>query len=262
MVQGTKVICALDLLVKVFAEKCRHLECQLSTTVDYTLCGTSALIKWKCANGHSGKFCTSHKTSGVLANNLQASAAILMSGNNYDKIAKFADFFGLSFISSTTYRAQRIYLIPAVTEWWIWQQEEIFKGLKGKDLVVCGDGQCDSPGFTAKNLCYFLMEMTTSYIIDLKVMDKREVDLKSVNMEKEALLKILRRLKDTLNLVELVTDASASIKKAIGEAAHGILDTCRCRAKEHLYPDLVCTYQIMYANRSQIIIWVMFSALF
>ena len=103
-----------------------------------------------------------------------------------------------------------------MTEWWKWQQAEIFKELKNKDLVVCGDGQCDSPGFTAKNLCYYLMEMTTSYIIDIEVMDKREVELRSVNMEKEALLKILGRLKDSLNVVELVTDASASIKKAIG----------------------------------------------
>lgn len=180
----------------------------------------SALVKWKCADGHSGKFCSSHKADNdhLLANNLQASAAVLFSGNNFDKIAKFADFLGLSFISTATfYRAQKIYLIPAVTEWWKWQQAEIFKELKNKNLVVCGDGQCDSPGFTAKNLCYYLMEMTTSYIIDVEVMDKREVELRSVNMEKEALLKILGRLKDILNVVELVTDASASIKKAIGK---------------------------------------------
>ena len=60
------------------------------------------------------------------------------------------------------------------------------------------------------------MEITTTYIIDVEVMDKRQVDMRSVNMEKEALLKILRRLKDILHLVELVTDASASIKKAMG----------------------------------------------
>ena len=80
-----------------------------------------------------------------------------------------------------------------------------------------GDGQCDSPGFTAKNLCYFLMEMTTGYIIDLEVLDKREVELKSVNMEKRALQNILERITDVLTLGEVVTDASASIKKMMGE---------------------------------------------
>ena len=98
----------------------------------------------------------------------------MFSGNNFEKIAKLADFLGLSFISKTTYyQAQRIYLIPAVTEWWKWKQGEIFRGLQNKDLLVCGDGQCDSPGFTAKNLCYYLMEMTTSYIIDVEVMGER-----------------------------------------------------------------------------------------
>ena len=80
-----------------------------------------------------------------------------------------------------------------------------------------GDGQCDSPGFTAKNLCYFLMEMTTGYIIDLEVLDKREVELRSVNMEKRALQNILERIADVLTVGEVVTDASASIKKMMGE---------------------------------------------
>ena len=80
-------------------------------------------------------------------------------------------------------------MIPAVTEWWKWQQEIIFEELKDQDLVVAGDGQCDSPGFTAKNLCYYLMDVTTSYIIELEVL---------------------------LTITEVVTDASASIKKLIG----------------------------------------------
>ena len=28
-------------------------------------------------------------------------------------------------------------------------------------VVVGGDGQCDSPEFTATNLCYFVMELTS-----------------------------------------------------------------------------------------------------
>ena len=61
------------------------------------------------------------------------------------------------------------------------------------------------------------MEMTTGYIIDLEVLDKREVELKSVNMEKKALENILQRMKSVLNVVEVVTDASASIKKMMSE---------------------------------------------
>ena len=217
LVQGTKVLCALDLLMQVFADKCQHPGCQQQTRVDHTLCGTSVLVKWTCPLGHKGRFWSSRKVNGVLLNNLQTSAAILLSGCSFIKVAKMAKFLGLSFPSkSTFFRVQRLYVIPAVTEWWKWQQEIIFEELKDQDLVVAGDGQCDSPGFTAKNLCYYLMDVTTSYIIELEVLDKRETNMKSVTMEKQALQNILLRLRRLLTITEVVTDASASIKKLIG----------------------------------------------
>ena len=36
-------------------------------------------------------------------------------------------------------------MIPAVTEWWKWQQEKMFEELNDQELVVAGDGQCDFP---------------------------------------------------------------------------------------------------------------------
>lgn len=87
----------------------------------------------------------------------------------------------------------------------------------GQDIVVGGDGQCDSPGFSAKNLCYFLMEVTSGYILELEVRDKRHVGLASTNMERAALNNALKRLKEVLRVVEIVMDASGSIKKLIGE---------------------------------------------
>ena len=85
------------------------------------------------------------------------------------------------------------------------------------DVVVGGDGQCDSPGFTAKNLCYFLMEVTSSYILECVVLDKRHVGMSSTNMEKEALRNALNRLSAVVKVVEVATDASASIKKMMGK---------------------------------------------
>ena len=151
---GTKVICSLNLLMQLFVEKCHHPGCLLATTVDHTLCGTSVLIKWKCSAGHFGKFWSAHKVNGVMANNLQACGAVVLSGNNFAQVERFAKFLGLSFVSRSTFcRAQRVYCIPAI----------INHELQGQNLFVMGDGQCDSPGFTGKNLCYFLMEMTTGY---------------------------------------------------------------------------------------------------
>ncbi|KAK2561954.1 hypothetical protein P5673_015381 [Acropora cervicornis] len=117
LVVGTKMICSLELLIQLFAEKCHHPGCQLATTVDHTLCGTSVFIKWKCSACHAGKFWSCNKVNGVLANNLQACSAVLLSGNNFAQVERFAKFLGLSFVSRSTFcQAQRVYCIPAINE--------------------------------------------------------------------------------------------------------------------------------------------------
>lgn len=69
---------------------------------------------------------------------------------------------------------------------------------------------------TAKNLCYFLMELVSGYILEAEVRDKHHVRLLSSNVEKQALQISLQRLQQSLNIVEVVTDASSSIKRLIG----------------------------------------------
>ena len=158
------------------------------------------------------------RIQGLYANNLQSAAAILLSGNNFSKVNRMAEFLGLYFLSEVTfYRIQRLYLFPAVKEWWNWMRDELVKEFLDQKVVVGGDGQCDSPGFTAKNLCYFLMELTSGYILEVEVRDKRHVGLASINMEKIALRNALTRLQQALDVVEVATDASASIKKMLGK---------------------------------------------
>lgn len=218
LAKSTKVICTLDLLLDIFQEKCRHPACNDKAYTKHTLTGTGAVIEWTCHSGHTGKFYSSYDCNKLSATNLQTAASILLSGNNFYKMEKFARFLGLSFISSSTFfRFQRLYCLPVINEWWEWQKALLQSKLKGKKIVVSGDGQCDSPGYSAKNLCYFLMEMETDFIIDLYIADKRQTDLKSTNMERVALKTILTRLKNVLDIGEVVTDASASIIKMLGE---------------------------------------------
>ncbi len=129
-----------------------------------------------------------------------------------------AQFMNLAFPSRSTYcRVQRLYMLPAVDEWWGWMRAQLVDEFAGQDLIVAGDGQCDSRGFNAKNLCYFLAEVNSNYILHVDVLDKHHVSLLSTNMEREGLKESLRKLKENLNVVELVTDASTSIKKLLGK---------------------------------------------
>ena len=195
---------------------CHHSGCDQPLTPTYHLIGPTVVVNWTCPSCHKGKFASSEEVNGIYANNLEFAALILLSGNNFAKIERMCSFLGLSFFS-TFFRVQRVYLIPCICEWWSWQRDQLLEEFKHREVVVCGDGQCDSPGHSAKNLCYFLMELVSGYILEIEVRDKRHVGLSSANMEKQALQNALQRLRLSLNIVEVVTDASPTIKKLIGK---------------------------------------------
>lgn len=75
------------------------------------------------------------------------------------------------------------------------------------EVIVSEDGQSDSPGHSAKYVTNF---------VHLECLDNREVGGKSPCMEKEALKHAIQQLKNLVNLKGVVTDASSSIKKMIG----------------------------------------------
>ena len=223
LVKETKVICSLDILLELF-KYCRHPGCANEASFKHHTIGPTLIVNWNCPSGHQGRFSSSKDVNAMYANNLQVAAAILLSGNSFFKIEKMARFMGLSLFSDATFfRMQRLYLIPVVNEWWSWQREQILKEFFDKEVIVCGDGQCDSPGHTAKNLCYFLMELVSGYILEVEVNDKHHVNLVSVNMEKNALRSALQQLRGILNVVEIVTDASSTIKKLIGKILQAII---------------------------------------
>ena len=61
------------------------------------------------------------------------------------------------------------------------------------DLAVAGDGRCDSPGHSASNCTYSLMDVATNGVVASNVVAVTEVK-NSYNMEKERLLRCLEKL--------------------------------------------------------------------
>ena len=55
----------------------------------------------------------------------------------------------------------------------------------------------------------------TEYILEVEVLDKRHVGMKSSTMERKALNNSLERLKNVLTVTEVCTDASSSVKKLV-----------------------------------------------
>lgn len=86
---------------------------------------------------------------------------------------------------------------------------------ENKDVVVSGDGRCDSPGKCAKFCTYTLMDASTNVILHAETVDKREVQNKSPNMEREAVDRAVGYLKDQVEVVEITTDSSTAVTKML-----------------------------------------------
>ena len=97
--------------------------------------------------------------------------------------------------------------------------------MKNKDVILSGDGKCDSPGKSAKYCTYSLMDIDTGYILHTETVDKREVALQSPNMEKEAFVRSLQFLLTHISCKEIITDASTSIRREMGKPKRF---TCIC----------------------------------
>ncbi|KAJ8050345.1 hypothetical protein HOLleu_03510 [Holothuria leucospilota] len=141
--------------------------------------------------------------------------------------------------------AQRTYTYPAINEYWEGLQREILDARSGQEVVisvwkknnnqeliylgcgtlfsifnfgtlpVCifdGDGRNDSPGFSAQYCTYTTMDYHTNDILHVVVVDKRDVGLKSPNMEKAAFVSSLQFLQENNLKVKEVTDAHPSIR--------------------------------------------------
>ena len=215
-IQGQKCVASESKIVELFKGRCLESGCCGSCQVKSNSVGSTLEIWWTCAHGHNGKWSSSERYSGMYSNNLQFSAAILLSGNNYAKVELMSRFLGLACPSKASlHRVQKLYCIPAIEEWWQWLRSNILALIGNLEVVASGDGQSDSPGHSAKYLTYFVMltDSIEDYIIHIECLAKREVGGKSPCMEKEALKRAIKALQNVVNLKEMVTDASTSIIK-------------------------------------------------
>ncbi|KAM4544086.1 uncharacterized protein V3H82_021888 [Fundulus diaphanus] len=141
------------------------------------------------------------------------SANILLSGNNYRKVALLFKFMAMGMVSeSTFFRIQDAYCIEPVQEYWDKTRAEVLESLRQKDrVVVLGDGRMDSPGHCAQFCTYTTIEQDSRDIVHIVSVDKRETNRNSVIMEKECFIRTMEALLPELAIKEVVTDAHPQI---------------------------------------------------
>ena len=98
------------------------------------------------------------------------------------------------------------YLFPVIHNNYVMQHDAVLEFLRGNNLKLSGDGQCDSPGYSAKYCTYSLMDSATDLILDYKLIQSSETG-SSVAMEKEGLRRSLNYLLEQgVSIVTIATD--------------------------------------------------------
>ncbi|OCT64720.1 hypothetical protein XELAEV_18045817mg [Xenopus laevis] len=177
--------------------------------------GSFLSVKAVCASGHHLHLWESQPHKGRLHyGNIMMAAAILLSGSNFCKVYSMNKLLHLHQISQATfYRYQYMYLFPVVNHHWVSEKKELIKEFEGKAVALSGDGQCDSPGYSAKYCVYTLMEQTTKKVLNFDI-QQVSPSVCSNNLEREALKICLNELiGEKINVKIVCTDRHKSVRK-------------------------------------------------
>ena len=104
--------------------------------------------------------------------------SLLVSGTQFNQFQRFCKFVNLGKPSSSSfYRNQRLYAIPTIEQHYTEMRNDIIsEKKKQKKVVICGDCQLDSPGWSATKGTYTFMDYNCKKIINIEFGDKREVE--------------------------------------------------------------------------------------
>lgn len=220
---AAKAIVSVEQLLKLIPSTCQFEGCACHTTITTRFIGACLTLVIRCSSGHAIEWASSPKQascsgSEVYAMNLLLCSCLLLSGNHFNKFDLFARFFRLQLVSRSTFHYhQKLYICPAIESFWRQQQSELIATAAHQSLILAGDGRNDSPGSSAKYCAYSLMDQSTGLILHCEVIDKRETELKSPNMERLGLQRSLQFLKSrSIDIEELTTDASLTIIATMG----------------------------------------------
>ncbi|XP_068736804.1 uncharacterized protein [Montipora capricornis] len=152
--------------------------------------------------------------------NIMMSSGILFGGGSPAKVLKIMGHMNVLTIGYSTFmKHQKNYLHAAVERTYREQQSSLLDSIKaeGKELILGGDGRCDSPGHSAKYGSYSLTDLEQNKILDSQLVQSNEVK-NSNAMGKEGLQRSLQFLTDEgLSVDTLITDRHVQIRKQMRE---------------------------------------------
>ncbi|CAC5426251.1 unnamed protein product [Mytilus coruscus] len=197
---------------------CRECNSQCVPIIEFSI-GTMISTSSVCAFGHVYKWKSQNCHERLTWGNLLLASAIMLSGNNTAKIVRLFDQMKLKGISERSVRRlQTEYTSCAVIDEFDSQQADLIPSLQGPDkqIVVCGDGMCDSSGYSAKYGSYTLMDLNTNEILDIQLVQLCELEAELLHIVSICLVDyveaLLKRTFDRRNNLSSIKEALEDFK--------------------------------------------------
>jgi hypothetical protein len=207
--------CLIAMLV--FCQVCRAI-CTVSLVRER---GSWAEFEAHCSNGHVKLFQTQPMHGLLPCGNLAIAACSLFTGLSQAQLLRFLKFMHIRAISSRTFsKLQRLYLLPSIRNVWKVSRDSWLQSLSGsgQKLSVGGDARCCTPGHCAKFSSYSIMDLDSSKILDVQLLQVNEVR-NSNAMECVGLQRSLKVLLDSgITIASITTDRHPQVQKYLRTA--------------------------------------------
>ncbi|XP_068114815.1 uncharacterized protein [Hyperolius riggenbachi] len=181
--------------------------------------GSAIIVRGVCKNGHRFSIFESQpRIKRRHAGNILLAASMLCSGSSFSNISHFMDVLGVANISPTTFhKYQRNYCFPAIQNAWEKEKNIIREEIGNIPVTIGGDGQCDSPGHSAKYCIYTFMDLMSNKIVDFEIAQTTQCTSSSA-MKRYGFEKCMTRaVEKKLDIQHLATDDHVSIRKVMRE---------------------------------------------
>ena len=158
------------------------------------------------AENHETVWYSQPNLSGIAAGNIFLSAAILFTGNTFQRIKEHMDVINASFISQTTFnKIQKKYLFPIIHRMYTTNRQLIIDNVAEKgDIDLLDNGRYDSPGYNAKYDTYTVLDKNSGLILDVNVSHVR-IARNSTRLELDGLKQVLELLEGHAFLFQVLS---------------------------------------------------------
>ena len=180
--------------------------------------GTALCIKLLCPTQHISTWYSQPMAKDIFGGNLHIASSIVFSGGTFKQLRDMVDILCLRMIyESTFYKLQSKYIFIPINKVYKEYRCQILSEFSNTPILLSGDGRHDSPGHNWY-CTSSVMDQILSQILHFHVVCVAETEGKSNLMEKEGLIRVLKKLDSCdVKIQSITTDRHVQIKKYLRE---------------------------------------------